>query len=111
MSAITFFYFHGTDLVNMLPGLLSYGVHILILFFLLLDDIKINCLFKVKYINWTFAGEMFPELINSVEMLGGKYAVLYVSDPFRPIQLPYHQELERFFAEGAGGNASLNSTH
>ncbi|KAJ7005346.1 hypothetical protein NC653_009984 [Populus alba x Populus x berolinensis] len=44
-------------------------------------------------------------------MLGGKYAVLYVSDPFRSIQLPYHQELERFLAEGAGGNASLNSTH
>ncbi|KAL9349056.1 hypothetical protein Peur_056311 [Populus x canadensis] len=34
--------------------------------------------------------EMFSELINS---------------------LPYHQELERFLAEGAGGNASLNSTH
>uniref|UniRef100_A0A3N7EYJ5 Uncharacterized protein n=1 Tax=Populus trichocarpa TaxID=3694 RepID=A0A3N7EYJ5_POPTR len=55
--------------------------------------------------------EMFSELINSVEMLGGKYVVLYVSDPFRSIQLPYHQELERFLAEGAGGNASLNSTH
>ncbi|KAG6781861.1 hypothetical protein POTOM_011244 [Populus tomentosa] len=54
---------------------------------------------------------MFPELINSMEMLGGKYAVLYVSDPFRSIQLPYHEELERFLAEGAGGNASLNSTH
>ncbi|XP_011025098.1 PREDICTED: uncharacterized protein LOC105126065 [Populus euphratica] len=55
--------------------------------------------------------EMFCELINSVEMLVGKYAVLYVSDPFRSIQLPYHQEIERFLAEGAGGNASLNSTH
>ncbi|KAH8512333.1 hypothetical protein H0E87_005824 [Populus deltoides] len=43
--------------------------------------------------------------------VGGKYVVLYVSYPFRSIQLPYHQELERFLAEGAGGNASLNSTH
>ncbi|KAF9686535.1 hypothetical protein SADUNF_Sadunf03G0168700 [Salix dunnii] len=53
--------------------------------------------------------EMFSELIDSVEMLGGKYAVLYASHPFRSIQLPYHRELERFLAEGAGGNASVNS--
>ena len=54
---------------------------------------------------------MFSELIDSVEMLGGKYAVLYASHPFRSIQLPCHRELERFLAEGAGGNASVNSTH
>ncbi|CAK7339058.1 unnamed protein product [Dovyalis caffra] len=55
--------------------------------------------------------ETFSELISSVETLGEKYAVLYVSDPFQPIQLPYHRELERFLAEGAAGNASLNSMH
>ncbi|KAL9407461.1 hypothetical protein Peur_004433 [Populus x canadensis] len=55
--------------------------------------------------------EIFSELISSVEMLGGKYSVLYVSDPFRSIHLPYHRELERFLAESAAGNASLNSTH
>jgi hypothetical protein len=63
------------------------------------------------YINWIYAGEIFSELISSVEMLGGKYSVLYVSDPFRSIHLPYHRELERFLAESAAGNASLNSTH
>ncbi|KAJ6338673.1 hypothetical protein OIU76_008190 [Salix suchowensis] len=55
--------------------------------------------------------EIFSELISSVEMLGAKYSALYVSDPFRSIQLPYHQELERFLAESAAGNASMNSTH
>ncbi|KAF9688561.1 hypothetical protein SADUNF_Sadunf01G0001200 [Salix dunnii] len=55
--------------------------------------------------------EIFSELISSVEMLGGKYSALYVSDPFRSIQLPYHQELERFLAESAAANASMNSTH
>ncbi|KAJ6944956.1 hypothetical protein NC651_000094 [Populus alba x Populus x berolinensis] len=55
--------------------------------------------------------EIFSELISSVEMLGGKYSVLYVSDPFRSIHLPHHRELERFLAESAAGNASLNSTH
>ncbi|KAB5572814.1 hypothetical protein DKX38_000008 [Salix brachista] len=55
--------------------------------------------------------EIFSELISSVEMLGAKYSALYVSDPFRSIQLPYHQELERFLAESAAGNASMSSTH
>ncbi|KAB5569577.1 hypothetical protein DKX38_003370 [Salix brachista] len=55
--------------------------------------------------------EIFSELISSVEILGAKYSALYVSDPFRSIQLPYHQELERFLAESAAGNASMNFTH
>ncbi|KAG5251999.1 transmembrane protein [Salix suchowensis] len=55
--------------------------------------------------------EIFSELISSVEILGAKYSALYVSDSFRSIQLPYHQELERFLAESAAGNASMNSTH
>jgi hypothetical protein len=88
--------------------------------FLLLDDIKTVCsklclcqrnAQTYIYINWIYAGEIFSELISSVEMLGGKYSVLYVSDPFRSIHLPYHRELERFLAESAAGNASLNSTH
>lgn len=66
---------------------------------------------KHIYINWIYAGEIFSELISSVEMLGAKYSALYVSDPFRSIQLPYHQELERFLAESVAGNASMNSTH
>jgi hypothetical protein len=55
------------------------------------------------------AGEIFSELINSVEQSGAKYAALYISDPFRSIQYPY-QELGRFLAEGASGNESANST-
>lgn len=31
---------------------------------------------------------------------GEKYAVLYVSDPFKSIQYPSHREVERFLAEG-----------
>lgn len=54
--------------------------------------------------------EILSELISSVEKLGAKYEVLYVSDPFRSIQNPSHRVLERFLAEGAG-NGSLNSTH
>jgi hypothetical protein len=55
------------------------------------------------------AGEIFSELIDSVEQSGAKYAALYISDPFRSIQYPY-QELGRFLAEGASGNESANST-
>ncbi|KAJ4834209.1 hypothetical protein Tsubulata_020567 [Turnera subulata] len=53
--------------------------------------------------------EDFSQLISSMETLGAKYAVLYVSDPSRAIQYPAHHMLERFLAEGAG-NHSLNAT-
>ncbi|KAF2314583.1 hypothetical protein GH714_027769 [Hevea brasiliensis] len=54
--------------------------------------------------------ETLSELISSVDTLGAKYEVLYISDPFRSIQYPSHRELERFLAEGTAGNGSLNST-
>ncbi|XP_002523386.2 uncharacterized protein LOC8282144 [Ricinus communis] len=54
--------------------------------------------------------EILSELISSVETLGVKYEVLYVSDPFRSIQYPSHRDLRRFLAEGSIGNGSLNST-
>ncbi|OAY54577.1 uncharacterized protein LOC110611857 [Manihot esculenta] len=52
--------------------------------------------------------QILSELISSVESLGAKYEVLYLSDPFRSIQYPSRRELERFLAEGTAG--SLNST-
>lgn len=57
-----------------------------------------------------YTGETLSKLISSVETLGAKYEVLYLSDPFRPIQNPSHRELERFLAEGTAGNGPLNST-
>lgn len=56
------------------------------------------------------AGEVFSELINSMDQSGERYAVLYVTDPFRSIQYPSHREIERFLAEGAAGNGLANST-
>ncbi|XP_010257736.1 PREDICTED: uncharacterized protein LOC104597717 isoform X2 [Nelumbo nucifera] len=55
-------------------------------------------------------GEIFSELISSVEQSGAKYTVLYASDPYRSIRYPSYKVLERFLAEGAGGNGSANST-
>lgn len=54
--------------------------------------------------------EVLSELISSVERLGSKYVVLYVSDPFRSIQYPSYREIERFLAESNAGNVSLDST-
>lgn len=45
-----------------------------------------------------------------MEQSGAKYAALYVSDPFRSISYPLYRELERFLAEGIGGNGTTNST-
>lgn len=56
------------------------------------------------------AGEIFSELVSSLEQLEEKYSVLYVSDPFRSIQYPSTRDLERFLVESAGGNASANGT-
>ncbi|KAK2433312.1 2-C-methyl-D-erythritol 4-phosphate cytidylyltransferase [Trifolium repens] len=55
-------------------------------------------------------GEVLSELISSVEETGAKYAVLYVSDLSRSIQYPSYRELQRFLAESATGNSSINST-
>ncbi|EXB53607.1 hypothetical protein L484_005157 [Morus notabilis] len=49
-------------------------------------------------------GETFAELVNSMDQSGEKYAVLYVSDPFKSIQYPSYREVERFLQE------STNST-
>ncbi|XP_059628712.1 uncharacterized protein LOC132271379 [Cornus florida] len=54
--------------------------------------------------------QIFSKLITSVEQSGAKYTVLYVSDPYRPIQYPSHRELERFLADSTFGNGSANST-
>ncbi|KAL2927816.1 Exocyst complex component sec15 [Bienertia sinuspersici] len=53
-------------------------------------------------------GQFFSELMSSLDHSGAKYSVLYVSDPYNPIQYPSHQ-IGRLLAE-ASGNASLNST-
>ncbi|PIM97362.1 hypothetical protein CDL12_30167 [Handroanthus impetiginosus] len=53
---------------------------------------------------------ILSELLNSVNQLGVKYTVLYVSDPYRSIQHLSHQGLERFLAEGTAGNGSANFT-
>ena len=66
-------------------------------------DAHVNSLMKC-------AGEVFSELISSLELSGIKYTVLYVSDPFRSIQYPSYRDLERFLAEGTYGNGSFNST-
>lgn len=55
------------------------------------------------------AGEVFSELISSLELSGIKYTVLYVSDPYRAIRYPSYRDLERFLAEGTYGNGSFNS--
>jgi hypothetical protein len=54
--------------------------------------------------------QMLSELISSTERSGARYMVLYVSDPLRPVQYPSSREVERFLAESASGNRSVNST-
>lgn len=49
-------------------------------------------------------GETFSGLVNSMDQSGEKYAVLYVSNPFKSIQYPSYREVERFLQE------STNST-
>ena len=53
------------------------------------------------------AGDVFHQLISSLENSGAKYAVLYVSDPYNPMQYPSHQ-IGRFLAEASGKNVSGN---
>ncbi|XP_075503773.1 uncharacterized protein LOC142541093 isoform X2 [Primulina tabacum] len=52
---------------------------------------------------------ILSKLLNVVEQFGAKYSVLYVSDPFRSIQPPSHQGLERFLAEANLESESSNS--
>ncbi|XP_021755048.1 uncharacterized protein LOC110720341 [Chenopodium quinoa] len=54
-------------------------------------------------------GQYFSELISSLDHSGAKYTVLYVSDPYYPIQYPSSHQIGRLLAESPG-NASLNST-
>lgn len=54
--------------------------------------------------------KVFSDIISSVEKSGAKYAVLYVTDPYRSISYPSYREVERFLAEGTFGNGSANST-
>ncbi|XP_010543037.1 PREDICTED: uncharacterized protein LOC104816065 [Tarenaya hassleriana] len=52
-------------------------------------------------------GETISELVSSMEQSGTKYAALYVSDPY---WYTSYQTLQRFLAESAAGNSSLNVT-
>ncbi|KAJ9563534.1 hypothetical protein OSB04_008694 [Centaurea solstitialis] len=54
-------------------------------------------------------GQVFSELISSVEQTGAKYSVLYVSDPVNVLRYPSYRQLDRFLAQKSG-NASDNSS-
>lgn len=56
------------------------------------------------------AGQVFSEVISSVEHSGAKFSALYVSDPFKAIRYPSERDLQRFLAEGPSGSKLLNST-
>lgn len=58
----------------------------------------------------SYAGEIFSRVMGSIEQLNAKYTVLYVSDPFGPIEYRSYRGLERFLAEGTFGNGSANSS-
>ncbi|KAI3450938.1 hypothetical protein Pfo_031190 [Paulownia fortunei] len=53
---------------------------------------------------------ILSQLLNSVNQLGAKYTVLYISDPLRSMEYLSHRGLERFLAEGTMGNGTANST-
>lgn len=57
-----------------------------------------------------YAGSILSQLLDSVNQLGAKYTVLYVSDPFKSMQYLSQRGLERFLAEGTAGNGSANSS-
>lgn len=67
---------------------------------------------KKSYYNGlvVYAGQVFSEVISSVEHSGAKFSALYVSDPFKAIRYPSERELERFLAEGPSVNKLTNST-
>ncbi|CAN1860101.1 hypothetical protein LINPERHAP1_LOCUS43381 [Linum perenne] len=66
-----------------------------------------KCLYTQLNIS-KYVGEVFSELISSVEASGARYSVLYVSNPFQSIQYP--SQLGRFLSEDAARNGSLKST-
>ncbi|KAL7116335.1 hypothetical protein ABFS83_04G230200 [Erythranthe nasuta] len=53
---------------------------------------------------------ILSQLVNSVNQLGAKYTVLYVSDPHRSAEQLSYRGLERFLAEGSVGNVSAKAT-
>lgn len=55
-------------------------------------------------------GDVFHQLISSLDNSGAKYAALYVSDPYNPIQYPSSHDVERFLAEASPKNVSGNFT-
>ncbi|CAL1398621.1 unnamed protein product [Linum trigynum] len=55
-------------------------------------------------------GEVFSELLNSVEASGATYSVLYVSNPFQSILYPSQSNSGRFLAEDTRRNESVKST-
>lgn len=63
-----------------------------------------------KEVDQSLESQVFSEVLRSVERMGAKYSVLYVSEPFRAIQYPTNHDLHRFLAEGTVGNESANST-
>ncbi|KAI3975216.1 hypothetical protein MKX01_029674 [Papaver californicum] len=54
-------------------------------------------------------GELFSELISSIEQLGATYTALYASDPYRLAQYTSYRELDRFLAEA--GNGSVRTAY
>ncbi|KAI4381305.1 hypothetical protein MLD38_007387 [Melastoma candidum] len=54
--------------------------------------------------------EVLSELVLSVERVGRKPSVLYVSHPCRTVEYSYSEKLARFLAESTSSNASDNST-
>ncbi|KAL8546735.1 hypothetical protein ACS0TY_006457 [Phlomoides rotata] len=53
---------------------------------------------------------ILSQLLNTVNQLGAKYSVLYISDPSRSIEHLSRQGVERFLAEGTVGNESVKTT-
>ncbi|GMH09619.1 hypothetical protein Nepgr_011460 [Nepenthes gracilis] len=54
--------------------------------------------------------DVFSNFIVSLEHSGAKYAVLYVSDPYKSSDYPSSWQIERFLTEASSGNGSVNST-
>uniref|UniRef100_A0A2P2M203 Uncharacterized protein MANES_03G085800 n=2 Tax=Rhizophora mucronata TaxID=61149 RepID=A0A2P2M203_RHIMU len=53
--------------------------------------------------------EVLSGLISSMETLGTKYTVLYISEPLQSVRYSSHRGLERFLADSSTQNGSLNS--
>ncbi|KAF9587678.1 hypothetical protein IFM89_004510 [Coptis chinensis] len=55
-------------------------------------------------------GDIFSEIISSVEQSGASYSVLYASDPYKSLEYTSYRALDRFLAEGSTGNGSVSSS-